>query len=414
MAPAFLVDLTRLLGRLHHATPRGIDRVTLEYALRFDSPWRNTRFCACVSGEWWVLPRVLVTNLLVELSSRWLRPASPLNRCAGWALARSLRRPRVREIVLRNVARPMASSALPDGPIIYLNVSHRSWLDLEGLRNSLPGRDVSIVAMVHDLMPITCSNFFPQSLCEDFSLGFNKLVEQAELLLVNSEHTRREVVERVGSGGRRGALHVEPIPLAVRVERVGTGTAVAPSFVHIGTVDRRKNVELLFEVWRVLSEAGGRVPTLHLVGAHSQELPSKWKAIERHVQTHEGLDDVGVGRLLEGSRALLFPSTAEGFGLPVVEALARGVPALASDLPAIRETVGGLAELLSPDDVGAWVRAVSDYTEARSPRRQAQIARLSRYRAPTWREHFEHLDRVLSEHLQRSSLTSQLFPRRVA
>lgn len=401
--PIFLLDLTRLLERLHHAVPRGIDRVTLEYALHFEARGEQARFCAFVSGEWLLLPRGLVSNILIELSSRWFRPASPLKRCAGWAFARGLRRPRVREAVLRRVARRMSSPVLPEGPIVYLNVSHRSWMGLQGLRNALPDRELAIVAMVHDLMPITCGQFFPESLRDEFARGFSQLLEQADLLLVNSDDTRSAVLKRVRSSSER-SLRIEHIPLAVRLAPVVSTAEASPSFVHIGPIDQRKNAQVLLQVWRLLSATGRRVPTLHLVGSRSNGLPREWQSLERYVKTHQALDDVGVGRLLQGSRALLFPSTAEGFGLPVVEALAHGVPAIASDLPSIRESVGGFAELLPPDDVGAWLRAVSDYSEANSPRREAQMARLKGYRAPSWRDHFAHLDRVVLESLHVSSI----------
>lgn len=71
-----------------------------------------------------------------------------------------------------------------------------------------------------------------------------------------------------------------------------------------------------------------------------------------------GVSDEELNALYAGARAVLVPSREEGFGLPVLEAFARGVPVVASDIPALREVSGGLATLVPVDDVDAWRRAV--------------------------------------------------------
>jgi len=73
-----------------------------------------------------------------------------------------------------------------------------------------------------------------------------------------------------------------------------------------------------------------------------------------------GVGDDELDAFYAGARAVLVPSREEGFGLPVLEAFARGVPVVASDIPALREVSGGLATLVAVDDVDAWRRAVRD------------------------------------------------------
>jgi glycosyltransferase involved in cell wall biosynthesis len=91
----------------------------------------------------------------------------------------------------------------------------------------------------------------------------------------------------------------------------------------------------------------------------------------------------------------LFPSLAEGYGMPLAEALAAGVPVIASDLPVFREIGQGVPELLPPDDASAWYAAVCDYASEDSTRRAAQVARLGAFRVPDWHGHFARIDAFL-------------------
>jgi glycosyltransferase involved in cell wall biosynthesis len=95
--------------------------------------------------------------------------------------------------------------------------------------------------------------------------------------------------------------------------------------------------------------------------------------------------------LLSGARALLMPSFAEGFGIPVIEALQSGTPVIASDLGVFREVAGDIPLYLRPDDPTAWMEAILSYSEG-SADRQRQAALIAHYAAPNWEDHFRHVD----------------------
>jgi glycosyltransferase involved in cell wall biosynthesis len=88
------------------------------------------------------------------------------------------------------------------------------------------------------------------------------------------------------------------------------------------------------------------------------------------------------------------PSFAEGFGLPVVEALDLGTPVIASDLAVFREIAGDVPDYLDPRDSEAWFRLIAEYG-ANGPARRRQVERAAGFRAPGWSEHFERVDRFL-------------------
>jgi glycosyltransferase involved in cell wall biosynthesis len=83
--------------------------------------------------------------------------------------------------------------------------------------------------------------------------------------------------------------------------------------------------------------------------------------------------------LYAGATIFAFPSFHEGFGLPVLEAMAAGAPVVASDIPAIREVAGGAAVLVPPGDVNEWVEALEALLD--SPSRQTELAGAGRERA---------------------------------
>ena len=160
----------------------------------------------------------------------------------------------------------------------------------------------------------------------------------------------------------------------------------------------------MLNLWRQLAaDLGGTAPLLVLIGQRGWETENVVDMLERcpglrgTVIEHNTLPDSEMVRLLKGARALLLPSFAEGFGFPLIEAFGVGVPALCSDIPALRETGGAVPEYLDPLDGPGWRTAILDYAAPDSPRRAAQLERLHGWRPPTWPEHFANVDRLIAE-----------------
>jgi glycosyltransferase involved in cell wall biosynthesis len=109
--------------------------------------------------------------------------------------------------------------------------------------------------------------------------------------------------------------------------------------------------------------------------------------------------DADLATWLHHACALLFPSFAEGYGMPLVEALSRGVPVIASDLPVFREIAGDVPDYLDPLDGKGWMARIEAFADPVSPLRAAQLKRLAGYSAPTWSAHFQVVEQFL-ERLQ--------------
>ncbi len=135
-------------------------------------------------------------------------------------------------------------------------------------------------------------------------------------------------------------------------------------FVFVGSLDPRKNLPRLLEAHAALRATTPGAPDLVLAGPAGRE-----QALQGRPGVHltGWLDDADLRGLVAASRALVLPSTDEGFGLPVLEALAVGRPVVVSDLPVFHEVAGPHAFAGSPHDpeslavaLGAALRADDD------------------------------------------------------
>jgi glycosyltransferase involved in cell wall biosynthesis len=174
----------------------------------------------------------------------------------------------------------------------------------------------------------------------------------------------------------------------------------------LGTIEPRKNHWLLLQVWRrLIAGRGGQSPRLVIIGQRGWECENVADLLERceplagMVTELPACTDADLATWLHHACALLFPSFAEGYGMPLVEALSRGVPVIASDLPVFREIAGDVPDYLDPLDGKGWMARIEAFADPVSPLRAAQLKRLAGYSAPTWSAHFQVVEQFL-ERLQ--------------
>jgi glycosyltransferase involved in cell wall biosynthesis len=173
-------------------------------------------------------------------------------------------------------------------------------------------------------------------------------------------------------------------------------------FVMLGTVEPRKNHALLLQIWSKFAlEASGNRPHLVIIGQsglNCEELEGQLrdkKALDRHVHWIEHCSDVQLHAWLLSTRALLFPSLAEGFGMPIAEALTMGTPVITSNLEVSHEFAADVPLCLSLHDAQAWQLAIVDYARPTSAMRAAQCDRIQNLKLPSWQEHFTRVDELL-------------------
>jgi glycosyltransferase involved in cell wall biosynthesis len=408
-----LFDVTRLLSRAHFPTPTGIDRVDLTYAQALRAtPEFDTDLIAFDAVGPYRLKPASADRLIAETAGRWQASSSQrsatfdviaawLNAPAGTAAAVADGRTNSKRLNLDAIRRLRHRAGslqrVRGSEGIYVNTSHGR-LFRSTVARWLASRTAGGVFFVHDLIPIEHPEFNRPGEAERHRRRLRLIATHARLVIVNSQATCESLLRWLHEQ-RLPQPPITVIPLGVadafaRHQRTTILTPTLPYFVVVGTIEPRKNHALLLHLWRRLVQSGsGDVPRLLVIGRRGWEnetvfnLLDRTPALQPWVMEASGLNDEEIGQLIRGARALLAPSFAEGYGLPVTEAIASGTPVIASDLPAHREIGSPWIEILDPLDGAAWIDAIRNYARPQSPRYTEARARLAGYSAVSWQGH---------------------------
>jgi glycosyltransferase involved in cell wall biosynthesis len=259
--------------------------------------------------------------------------------------------------------------------------------------------------VVHDLIPITYPEYSRQGERERHLARMNNVLAAASGVITNSQATLKKLVSFAESAGQPMPRSVVAL-LAPGMSGISPGKRPMPLpyFVILGTIEPRKNHWLLLQLWRGLVERlGQEAPRLVVIGQRGWECENVVDLLERcehlkgFVVEHSICSDTELVTYLHHAQALLFPSFAEGYGMPLVEALALGVPVIASDLPVFREIAGEIPEYIDPLDGKRWSELVKEYAKPDSQLRIAQLRRIGDFKVPTWADHFAKVDALLEQ-----------------
>lgn len=410
---AVWLDIARLCERAVVGSLTGIDRVELAYAqtLREKLPGR-LRYVMLHPwlARFAVVPWAQAVAFLDGLARAW-QEGNPSD-CRRTAMAL--------------LARTAVAGTLYAGPhgAVYLLVSHRHLQRRAALGQALRRSGAALVTLLHDVIPMTHPEFVRPGDGARHAERVETAARLASGVIVNSWATAASLARYLPG---ECPLYVAPLGVTGVASAESEAPVKRPYFLCVGTIEPRKNHLMLLQLWRRLVEMlGDAAPTLEIVGGRGWENENVLDMLDRspvlrgHVVEHGRVCDRRLATLIRSARAVLMPSFAEGFGLPVAEALAAGTPVICSDLPALRETGGPVPEYIDPLDASFWATAVLDYADARSVRRAAQCARLATWQPVTWAAHAEGVLGFLASErvraVQPASLRGQTLapPRNVA
>lgn len=397
-----ILDLSRLIYEAWSRTPTGIPRVELAYAEHFiaNEPDRLRFTVLDIFGRLRIVNKRSAIAFTREIDSYW-----KANVASTTAYLR---------VVMRALWIHTVLMLRPWGDLKQLVAAHRgrslyiipSQLQLEHsalIEGVKAAGDLKLIYFVHDILPSLLPAYFPDDAEERNRRRMENAARLADTIIVNSQATADSFKSRFGGNLAPGTLVVAPLgvarPTAIKLP---SAPPPQPYFVMLGTIEPRKNHMLVLKLWRDLpGKLGGATPRLFVVGSRGWknqdviDMLERSTALRGFVEECGRLPDTAVAGLLKDACALLLPSFAEGYGLPLVEALAQGTPVLCSDIPVFREVGGDVPDYIDPMDGPAWRTAVLDYVQPQSPRRQAQLRRLGSWSRPTWKQHFAAVDATL-------------------
>jgi len=377
--PVLYLDVSRLFARYAcKSSPTGIDRVELKWA-----QWAlgQSEFAVrpviqgplCIVG----LRQPALERIVRGVVGIWTGAcAAPRFGAARFAASCA---------GLFYLARPIQPTRRPS---VYVNVGHYG-LDNAWAYGAFGGK---IVMMIHDILPLSHPQYETAGAPSQHAARMQGVRAHADHVLCVSGATVSAL---------RGWFGADCPPTTVTYNGpclpsptvAGAPRKRAP-FVFLSTLDPRKNAGLLLRIWETF-QAEPDPPHLVVIGregADRQVVRALAANRLRGVTWAGAMSDPEAAAILAGARALLAPSFAEGFNVPIAEAHALGVPVVASDLPVHREVGRDGALYFDVDDVAGWRRAILTL-DRDGRRRDALAARIAP--PPSWDDHFRNALPVL-------------------
>jgi glycosyltransferase involved in cell wall biosynthesis len=374
-------DLSRMVTYLERCLPGGIERVDINYlnALLNDDRFR-------IQGAFEFIQRDI--NYVVGISDG-LTQKIHQHLYGKWILGKSADEPfiekgkRLKEELSREVKgrRIVASKRLDESLLklvgngqapVYLNCHFINIPDGDKHKEVIAASGFSPAYVVHDLISIE----FPEySYTTDMGRGHLKRLNAAGQLnariIAISDHVKhkvRDVADTLGFKNLRITVNRNGVDERF-IRPAGRTHTVKNQFVFVSTLEPRKNHALLLNVWKKIINSGlpdNEIPRLLFFGRRGWGAQNVFDMLDRSaalaryvIENNKGTDEEIVCAIQE-SKAMLFPSFDEGWGLPIVEALALGTPVICSDLPVHRECTQGLAHYLDPIDGLGWHQTIMD------------------------------------------------------
>ena len=227
-------------------------------------------------------------------------------------------------------------------------------------------RGQRLAVTVHDLAFDRYPKLFPRAWRTMHRLGLRAAVRRADAIVTPSRATAEDVLSRTNVDPRK--LHVVPEAAALPPSEVDVGEALTrlkvrtPYVLFVGTIEPRKNLVRLVRAYRRVAATG--VPHVLVLagplGWHHESLMREL-ALEGpgEIVMTGALAPAELDAIYRAADAFVYPSVYEGFGLPVLEAMSRGIPVVASTTSALPEVTGDAALGVNPRSVREIAAAIA-------------------------------------------------------
>ncbi|HAL92591.1 MAG TPA: hypothetical protein DCM68_06155 [Verrucomicrobia bacterium] len=254
---------------------------------------------------------------------------------------------------------------------------------------------VKCLCNIHDLIPLVHPEFTPKALKTRFFPVYRALMHEialrADTVLTGSESAKRDILRLLGIPAERivvaaDGVDARHVPGGEKPSARGGPKTV----LYVGRSDPYKNLPGLVEAFARLVKDGGVDARLRIVGSPDVRYPEAGAVARRlgvadRVEWSGYLDDAGLLRAYQEADVLALLSKYEGFGLPVLEAMACGTPVVCSDAASLPEVAGAAARVVAPADVAGAAAALKEILTDPAEAARLRAAGLEQARKFSWR-----------------------------
>lgn len=225
-------------------------------------------------------------------------------------------------------------------------------------------RGSRVVRVIHDTVPWEMPEFTTRKTLFIFRMldqFFMSIYDDVLTVSEYSEDRLKRIFHRHTSKIRNGGQLFKREQIGVNAEGQGAAARVEYEyFLHVGTVEPRKNIGTVLSALARCSGTDFKIVIAGRAGWGAVDYPQMARdlGVGDRVVFLDYVDEATLGSLYRDALGLLLPSHYEGFGMPIVEAMAYGLPVLAARNSAITEVVGAAGELIDTTDVKAWAAAM--------------------------------------------------------
>lgn len=280
--------------------------------------------------------------------------------------------------------------------------------DRGDLYKVLSENKVSIVTTVYDIIPILFPNTCDNSIVSLFTRFVDATITYAERIIVNTENTKNDINQYASKKGL-SSKNISVVPLGSdyglentvdnkinsKIEKIVNGNKY---LLSVGTIEPRKNHKYSFEAFK-LGLFDSNINYV-IVGKKGWKVDELYKEMQSHPQLNkslfllEDISDFELDYLYKNAYFTLFPTQYEGFGLPVVESIQRGVPVLTSDIPVMREVGKNAADYFDLSNPKSLVKLVNKYLDNENKYLEIKDE-VAKYHVVSWDESGAYVEQAL-------------------
>jgi glycosyltransferase involved in cell wall biosynthesis len=325
------------------------------------------------------------------------QPPAPLHTLPGKRLALASKPWRLRVLLAHLFQRPQ--DRMIDSPDVFLATDH--------LLPFLP--QTSTIFTIHDVTFISHPHTHSRLNRSYLRLMMPYFLRRAKAVVAVSQCTLQNACQYYPIVATKGYViysgvdgHFQPVVDQAVLDLVRSRYKLPAHFwLYVGTIEPRKNLVTLFEAFKqaLPQLEGDKLVIAGKKGWLYDEILARLKALglEDHVLFTGYVPDAELPALYTLAQAFVFPSLYEGFGLPILEAMACGTPVICSNRSSLPEVAGEAALLLSPDNPRGWAEAMSQLKQNESLRADLRERGLRQVKGFTWETTAQHTRQLYRE-----------------